>query len=400
MTFDLTRASAITKERYPADEVQRMSYKNRPLFAMLEKDESFTGELMKVPQQYGNPQNRSTKFSQAKAGTSSSSYEAFKIERVKNYSFASIDNETILATENDDGAFLRALESEMDGAFEAIANDLGQTVWGDGTHTIGVISAVNTTTKVITLVNESDSVNFEVGMSLEFSDDLTGTTVHSGAAQVSAVDRENGTVTYAGVVAGIAADDYIFPAGDKNSALSGVGAWIPYGSNRATALAASYWGVTRSTDPTRLGGWYKDFSTLPIEEALSKFVALLGREGGNPDVIFLNPMDWDELKRSLGSKVQYVNKMIAQVGFQGIQIVGYNGVLECYADRWVPYGYASVMQMNTWKLCSLGPVIRTFNTDGLLMLRSQTSDGVDIQINSYAQLKCNAVGYNGWVKIR
>lgn len=400
MTFDLTRASAILKERYPNEEVQRMSFKNRAFFAMVEKDENFTGELMKVPQQYGNPQNRSTKFSQAKAGTSSSSYEAFKIERVKNYSFASIDNETILATENDDGAFLRAAESEMDGAFESIANDLGQTIWGDGTHRIGQISAVNTTTKVITLTSEHDTVNFEKGMSLEFDAALTGTSVRSGACQITAVDRENATVTYTGVVSGIAANDYIFPAGDKNSALSGVGAWVPYGAGRATALAAAYWGVTRTVDSTRLGGWYKDYSTLPIEEALSKFVALLGREGADPDIVFLNPMDWDELKRSLGSKVQYVNKMIAQVGFQGIQIVGYNGVQEVYADRWVPYGYASVMQLNTWKLCSLGPVIRTFNTDGLLMLRSQTADGVDIQINSYSQLKCNAVGYNGWVKIR
>ena len=396
--FDLTRASAIVKERYPDDEIRRMSFKNRPFFAMVAKDESFTGELMKVPQQYGNPQNRSTKFSQAKAGTSSSSYEAFKIERVKNYSFASIDNETILATESDDGAFLKALESEMDGAFDAIANDLGQTIWGPGTHQIGQISSV--AANVITLVDENDSVNYEVGMNLDFSNVLTGTTVRSGSAAVSAVDRENGTVTYTGTVAGIAASDYIFPAGDKNSALSGVGAWCPYGSGRATALAASFWGVTRTVDPTRLGGWYQDYSSLPIEEALSKFVAILGREGANPDVIFLNPMDWDELKRSLGSKIQYVNKMIAQVGFQGIQIIGYNGVLEVYADRWVPYGYASVMQLDTWKLCSLGPVIRTFNTDGLLMLRSQTSDGVDIQINSYAQLKCRAVGWNGWVKLR
>jgi hypothetical protein len=398
MSFNLTRASAILKERYPNEEVQRMTFKNRPFFAMVEKDEGFNGELMKVPQQYGNPQNRSTKFSQAKAGTSSSSYEAFKIERVKNYSFASIDNETLLATEGDDGAFLTAMEGEMNGAYDALANDLGATIWGDGTHRIGQIGTV--TAGVITLSSEHDVVNFEVGMSLQFSANLTGTAVRAGAALVSAVDRENYEVTYTGSVTGIAADDYIFPAGDKNSALSGIGAWVPYGATRATALATSYWGVTRTTDSTRLGGWYKDYSTLPIEEALSKFVALLGREGANPDVIFLNPMDWDELKRSLGSKVQYVNKMIAQVGFQGIQIVGYNGVLEVYADRWVPYGYASVLQMNTWKLCSLGPVIRTFDSDGLLMLRSQTSDGVDIQINSYAQLKCNAVGWNGWVKLR
>ena len=399
MTFNLDRASAILKERYPLEEVMRMAYKNRPFFAMVGKDETFNGELMKVPQQYGNPQNRSTKFSQAKAGTSSSSYQAFKIERKKNYSFATIDNETLLATQGNDGAFLEAVESEMNGAYDALANDLGQTIWGDGTHKIGTISAVSA--GVITLTDENDTVNFEVGMALEFSDVLTGTAVRSGSAVITAIDRESAEVTYSGTVTGIAAADYIFPAGDKGDALSGVGAWIPYGSGRSTALAADFWGVTRSSyDSNRLGGWYKDYSTLPIEEALSKFVALLGREGASPDTIFLNPMDWDELKRSLGSKVQYVNKMIAQVGFQGIQIVGYNGVLEVYSDRWVPYGYASVTQMNTWKLCSLGPVIRTFDSDGLLMLRSQTSDGVDLQINSYAQLKCNAVGWNGWVKLR
>jgi len=396
--FNLTRASAVLKERYPEGEVQRLTFKNRPFYAMVSKREDFNGELMKVPQQYGNPQNRSTKFSQAKAGTSSSSYAAFKIERVKNYSFASIDNETLLATEGNDGAFLEAMESEMNGAYEALANDLGQTIIGDGTHAIGQIGSV--TAGVITLSSEHDVVNFEVGMSLDFHDTLTGTTVRAGSAIVTAVDRENYQVTYSGSVTGIAAADYIFPAGDKNSALSGLGAWVPYGSTRATKLGSAFWGVTRTTDSTRLGGWYKDYSTLPIEEALSKFVALLGREGADPDVIMLNPMDWDELKRSLGSKVQYVNKMIAQVGFQGIQIVGYNGVVEVYADRNIPYGYAAVLQMNTWELASLGPAIRTFDSDGLLMLRSQTSDGVDIQINSYAQLKCNAVGYNGWVKLR
>ena len=398
MTFNLTRASAILKERYPDEEVKRMTYTNRPFFAMLEKDEEFNGEQMKVPQKYGNPQNRSTKFSQAKAGVSSSNYEAFIITRAKNYSFASIDNETLLATEGNDGAFLRAAESEMDGAYDSLANDLGFLVLGDGTHKIGTISSV--AAGVITLTDANDTVNFEVGMVLETSSTLTGTAVNSGQGTVTAVDRDGGEVTYSGTIAGIAANDYIFPAGDKGSGIKGLGAWVPYGSGRATALAASFFGVTRTTDETRLGGWYKDYSTLPIEEALSKGMALLGREGAMPDTIFLNPMDWDELKRSLGSKVQYVNRTVAQVGFSGIQIIGYNGVCEVYADRWVPYGYGTILQMNTWKLSSLGAPIRTFDSDGLLSLRSQTSDGIDIQLFSYAQLRCNAVGYNMWVKLR
>lgn len=397
MSLNIDRASAFLKEMYPADVVQNMTYEDRPFYAMLNKDENFYGELRKVPLQYGNTNNRSTSFTVAKAGNGYIRTAGFNVERVSNYSFASIDNETILATESNDGAFMQAMERSMKGAFDSLANSLGFGVIADGSYKIGQRSSVSA--GVMTLTDDNDVVNFEVGTEFQACATLSGGTVRTGYSTVTAVDREAGEVTFTGTITGFADDDYIYPRGDYDAGISGAGAWIPYGTGRSTALAAAFNGVTRSADETRLGGWYKDYSTLPIEEALVKFVTLLTREGSKPDCIFVNPMKWADLALALGSKVQYIDTMIAGVSFEGIRIHGPKGIVKIYSDRWIPYDYALVTQMNTWTLASLGPAIRVFDTDGLRVLRSQTIDGVDIQLCSYAQVENNAPGYSGWVKL-
>ena len=397
MTLNQTRAEAILKEMYPDKEVKSLTYKDRPHYAMLPKDETFFGDLRKVPLQYGNVNNRSTNFAVAKAGNGYNRYTAFKTERVKNYSFASIENETILSTANDDGAFINALEGTMNGAFDSLANSLAFACLSDGSYKIGQRSSVSGS--VITLSDANDTVNFEVGMEIEASATLSGGSIRSGYITITKVDREAGELTFSGTIVSFADNDYLYPRGDYGAAISGAGAWVPYGSGRATALAATFFGVDRTLDETRLGGWYKDYSTLPIEEALVKFVTILCREGATPDCIFLNPVKWSELVLSLGSKVQYINTKVAEVGFEGVMIHGPKGAVKVYGDRWIPYDYAHVAQMDTWRLASLGAPIRLFDTDGLRILRSQTVDGVDIQINSYSQVECKAPGYNGWVKL-
>lgn len=396
MTFNISRAEPILKEMYPTDVVKNLTYKNRPFYAMLPKDENFVGELRKVSMQYGNVQNRSTNFAIAKSQNQYNRYEDFKTTRVANYSMATVTNETILATQNDDGAFIDALEREMKGAFNSLANSLAYSVIADGSYKIG--RRDSDAASVTTLTDARDIVNFEVGMELEASDTTTGSTVRSGFITVTAVDREAGTFTYSGSISGYADNDYLYPRGDKGAAISGAAAWVPY-EDRSTKLAASFFGVTRNVDSTRLGGWYLDRSTYSIEEALLESIVVLDREGATPDCIFLNPLKWKDLVNSLGSKVQYIKTTIADVAFEGVLIHGPQGPVKVYSDRWIPYAYSLTAQMDTWKLASLGPAIRVFDTDGLRVLRSQTVDGVDIQLNSYAQLENHAPGYNMWTKL-
>jgi len=392
--------AALTKTRWTPQKIQEIVYKSSPFMAMLRKDTNFVGDSEKIPVIYNDNQNVSSTFATGLAGTSSVQSIAFLLTRKKKYGFGFIDNETMLLAESNEGAFLRAYETEMKSMLRSITNDVRYGIVSGGSGARGQISADTGT--VITLTNVRDVVKFNNNMVLQASATKTGGAVRAGSIVISAVDREAGTITYTGTITGLATSDYLYRSGDYDREISGLDAWIPY-DDRAAQLAASFFGVTRSTDATRLGGWAKDYSSLPIEEALIDAAALLADEGSNPDVALLNPLDYSALQKALGAKVQYVQTevaMDARISFQGIVVEGPTGPIRVYAERYVPRGRMFVIQLDTWTLKSLGEPVRVFDGDGLQALRSPTADGIDLRLTGYMNLACHAPGFNGQFAIQ
>ena len=402
MALDLVSFSAALKQHYPDYKIENLVYQSNPFMALVPKYEQFGGEVMKMPLIYGNPQNRSASFSTANAQSSTSALKAFLLTRNADYSIAEISNEVILASEGDANAFLRAATVEIDGALQSLGRSVATKLYRSGSGSIGKAATVTGTGTIITLAVVDDVVNFEVGMTLQASTTDGGGSLRSGSAVVSAVDRINGVVTLASAgITGLTANDFIFVAGDYDLAIKGMDAWLPY-ADRSTKLSASFFGVTRSADATRLGGLVYDGTALPIEEALINSLALVGREGGNPDYVFMNFADWSNLVKALGSKVQYVDvKAGAEgaVGFTGIMVNGPRGVVKVIPDMNCPKGDAYVVQLNTWQLASLKKAVNLFDTDGLRMLRSSSADSLQIRCFSYAQLGCTAPGFNMHLKL-
>jgi hypothetical protein len=89
--------------------------------------EDFGGRNLPIPTIWGNPQNRSATFATGQALTSSTSTSAFLLTRVKDYSFATIDNETLEASKGDANAFLEAATTEIDGAINTLSLALALT---------------------------------------------------------------------------------------------------------------------------------------------------------------------------------------------------------------------------------------------------------------------------------
>jgi len=402
MGLDLVSFSAALKQHYPDWKVENLVYQSNPFMALVPKYEQFGGEVLKMPLIYGNPQNRSASFSTANSGTSSSSLKAFLLTRNSDYSIAEISNEVILASEGDANAFLRAATVEIDGALHALGRSVATKLFRSGSGSIGKVASYTALTKTIVLTVPEDIVNFEVGMVLQGSTADGGGSTKAGTSKVVTVDRIAGSFTVdADLTGNWAASDFVFVAGDYDNAIKGLGAWLPYES-RATKLAASFFGVTRSADATRLGGLVLDGTALPIEEALISALALVGREGGNPDYAFMNFADWSNLVKALGSKVQYTTVKAGvdgMIGFQGIMVNGPRGTVTVVPDVNCQKGDVYIVQMNTWQLASLKKVVNLFDTDGLRMLRSSSADSLQIRCFSYAQLGCTAPGYNMHLKI-
>lgn len=404
MSLDLTTFDAALKQHYTDEMVQNLVYKDNPLFALMPKYEAFGGRNLPIPLIYGNPQGRSKTFTnaQTRGAATSSQLVDFLLTRVKDYSIATIDNETLEASKGNANAFMEAATTEIDGAIQALTRSIAKNIYGDSSASLAQVSAEPSVagTTVVTLKSAGDVTNFEVGMDIVIWSAKTGGSQRiydTGVsnALISAVDRSAGTITINTAYTAngtIAADDFIFVNGDRGLGLSGLEGWIP-----ATAPTSgdSFFGVDRSSDVTRLAGVRYDGSSDPIEEALIEGASRVAREGGKVDHCFLSYAKFSELEKSLGSKVQYVDlKMNAQIGFRGITINGPRGPISVIPDQNCPDSTGWMLQLNMWKLYSLGKAVRVIDTDGLQMLRQATSDGVETRYGFYGNVGTRAPGFN------
>lgn len=381
-----------------------MVYQSNPFFALVPKMESFGGRNLPLPIVYGNPQGRSKTFTnaQTRGAATSTLVTDFLLTRVKDYSIATIDNETLEASKGDANAFMEAATTEIDGAINSLTRSLAINAYRTSAVAYGQTLAEpteNASTFNVTLKNTGDITNFEVGQVVVMYAALSGgSALHSDGTDdewaVAAVDRNDGVLTLTGTYnssGNITADAYIFVEGDRGLGLSGLEDWIPSSDPSATL----FFGVDRSVDVTRLGGLRLSGTSAPIEEVLIEGDSKVGREGFQLDHYFLPFAKLSELKKSLGTKVQYVDMAAnARVSFRGVMVDGNKGTIKVVPDQNCPGNRIFGLTLKYWKMYSLGKAVRVIDTDGLQMLRMASSDGVEVRYGSYSQLGCRAPGAN------
>jgi hypothetical protein len=396
--LNLTAMNAALKELYDGQVVENLVYADNPFLALVPKKTDFGGKYKPVPIITGVSQGRSATFSNAQGNQSPVQIQSFLLTRVSDYSLATIDNQTMLASRTDKMSFLEGAKLVVDGAFRSITNSLASALFRSGTGSIGVISSI--TSGVIQLSNVADVVQFEVNQTLQ-ANATDGGTPRAALGYVIAVNRSLGTVTVsasalggaAGTPSGWAAADFLLVQGDVNAKVKGLAAWLP---DASPTSGDSFFGVDRSQDVTRLAGIRYDGSAQSIEESLIDSSSLLAREGGKPDVCITNFATYAALEKSLGSKVQYVDmKGPAEIAFRGIMVNGANSMIKVFPDRNCQAQKGYLLQMNTWTLNSLGesPQILRYG-DGLEMLRVSNADAGEVRIGYYANLASNAPGWN------
>lgn len=394
--------NAALKELYDGQVVENLVYADNPFLAMVPKGTDFGGKYKPIPIITGVSQGRSATFTNAQGNQTPVQIESFLLTRFSDYSIATIDNQTMLASATDKMTFIEGAKLVIDGAIRSCTNSLASKLFRSGTGTIGKITTI--TSGVIVLDNANDVVQFEVGMTLQ-ANATDGGTPRAALGYVIAVNRSGGTVTVsdtavggtAGTPSGWTVADFLLVQGDNNLALSGLIAWLPTSAPAAT----SFYGVDRSVDTTRLGGVRYDGSAQSIEEALIDGSSLLAREGGKPESCITNFASYSALEKALGAKVQYIDlKGPADIAFRGIMVNGAASMIKVFPDRNCQPNRAYLLQMNTWKLEGLGdcPQILRYG-DGLEMLRVYNADAGEVRVGYYANLRTNAPGWNANVTL-
>lgn len=394
-SLDLTSFASALKVHYTPQRVENMVYKDNPLTAMLPKYEQFGGKNLPIPIRIGIPQGRAATFATAQANKTASIYKDFVLTRVSDYALASIQNETLEASKGDVNAFVEAATSEIDGAIQSATRSMSIALYRSKSGSVGAVASFTSTT--ITLADPEAVTNFEVNQVIVASATDGGGSVRSGVMPITAVNRDTGVLTLdTTAVSALANNDFLFVQGDYDLKISGLLSWLPSTAPSATA----FFSVDRSVDVTRLGGIRFDASAMPIEEGLISAASRAARESGKPDYCFMSYSKYSDLEKALGSKVQYIDmKVNPEIGFRGILINGPRGPIKVVPDQNCPSDRAFMLQLDTWKLYSLGKAPKILDSDGMKMLRESTADAVEVRVGYYAQLGCDAPGWNVNVKL-
>lgn len=414
----------ILKELYDNQKVQWLTYKDNPFLAMIKKEEKFPGKYYPVPVVYGLSQGASATFASAFNNQTSPLVAEFLITRVADFSLATIDGQLLAAAQTDPGAFIDGAELMIDAAFQTAVNRLAVAMFRNGAGTIGQIGITITGSSpnyLLTLSNPDDAVNFEVGQVLMSVQNVDGSgTAPSATASINAINRSSGVLTLTSSDATLATDwpanYYLAVQGDlpttsnnnfqpsgsttTNSLLklAGLAAWLPIAGPGGSD---SFFGVNRNLDTQRLAGVTFDGSALSLEEALLQGTGRIALNGGRVDTGICSYATYTALITSLGSKVQYIDEKIGEIGFRGVQVNGANTVMSIFPDRSCPDGVIYCLEMDSWCLRSQNPAPHILKyMDEIEILRVPGVDAAELRVGGYMNMYTNKPGHNGVIKVQ
>lgn len=371
-TLSISDLAAPLKELYPDGMDESLIMKDHVLLPMLQRRRDFGGRQLHIPLRIGKPNSVSHDFAQAQTNASESVYKGFDVTRVNDYGVATIDGEAVDAGKMGDATiFVDALEAETTGALSSLGDKLAKEAYRSTSGSRGRVGTG--TASPITLANVEDIYFWEVGMVIAANDSDDATTPRSGTGVITAINEDTASITFTGTITSLAVGDYLFhTSGDMGAAAAGLGAWVPSSAPSAT----TFFGVDRSTQPTRLGGIRFDASTYAAEEVFIKARARCARSNCRPDYWFINPTDLANFATALTAQKSIVNSNEYDMGFDVLTAYG----VKLLEDADCPRGEAWGVSMDHFGWATMGDAPRVINEDGLELLRAGTSDAYELRV--------------------
>lgn len=309
-------------------------------------------------------------------------------------------------TKGDEGAFARALETEIKQGEKDMKNDMSRQVFGQvatvnsvatTTGVIGTLSTDPGTGTTLTFANEDESVmrHFFVGMLVAVINPSDGAIrTGSSAIEVTAVSKSARTLTVSAALnAAIASGDFVV----KSSSDGGTGLGKELSGLRYLIGSADYAGITVSSNPVwaanAAGSTTTGVSEVLFEEA-SEVVETDG-DGSTPDFFIVEHVQRRKLASLLQAQKRYDGKdMTLTSGWKGLAIA--QGAL--FADRYCPttYGFG-LTKAEIQKFVGLD--FEWDEDDGKVLYKAlDGSDAVEARFKGYVQLA--ATTRNSHVAIR
>jgi len=371
-------------------------YKASRFASMINSDTNFGSEGRYVNVTVGPTAGGSANFADALAAQDATKEIRFFVTHRKEYQVFSLQGDLIARSRGNANAMVEAVRQQADKARYAFARALARKLWGNGGGALGQLATTTVlTTNQLVLRSRTDIVGFEVGMQLEFALDDGSPASPAGRLgapdrlTVTAINRDTGTLTVSALlntVTGITTNAYVFRRGDYAQAMTGMRGWNPV---LAPTAGDSFFGLDRSTtDVTRVSGVRVNGGGKPKEETLIDGTAEAQINGITINQCFVNPLDYRDLVKELGSKreIQVTAKQ-AGVGFTALEVYGATGTIQIVSEVDVPRGAGWGVDTDQITLRTAGDCPMMLNEDGVgKLLRAYDDDAYQGRIGAYGNL--------------
>lgn len=414
------------KEIYSEAHTMSLAFVRNVLLGTLPKERS-GGDYFVQNIHTNAPGGSSATWAKAKVNGTASKMSKLNITRVSMFQRVGIDLHLLLSAKRTEESIVK-VTNEFDNGFKELAAKIERRLFRSSSGAIGkVASSTTVTSAVIYLTDKADAFNFQPGDKLNFCATESGSTVRSGGslsgiATVSSVDTDAGTVTTAGTnlssETGMAVADFIYQDGDYDACLAGLESWLPGDpSTRATKLATSFFGLTRSSNPQNLGGVFVNGATLggDINDVFIKLQAEMSKFGGVPDLVIMPVDAFADLQRIWKTTGQpYVNVQVSGTDrasngspiviskiAPGIKAQIGSFMVTIVPSRYCPSNRMYMLETGTWTLRYVGSKLPCFMLEEVEgeMLRLDTTGSTvpeaECYLAGYCNLGCEAPGRNG-----
>ncbi len=389
MALTSTLYDKLLKDWYTGDRLKSMLFKQFPLLEKIKKEKA-AGRQYIQPVLNGANVRRSASYSFVQNSiTEVAPAVAFAVPYQADYCTVAINGNTWRQSESDAGAFISAFKLVNDQAISAMRKSLALKLYRNGAGSVAQLGGSSTAATTQALTNRADAYNFEIG-------DITAMSLTDGGFTYTGLPAS----TTGAVIVGITDDGttaslvfstalnsaitdvtnaafvYLNSGDAQNAANTGVVCMglLGYSPASTISLTVSFYGVVRSGDPRRLRGGFVDNTTsAPVDEQIQQGITQLIALGGMPDAVFMNPFDVLNLQKVAGAKVVRQQGGSATIGFKSVLFTTASGDITVYSDPACPVGFAFVMEMDGWKLVSMGEPVGIRKQGDSTMVRTSTS---------------------------
>ena len=380
MGSTLSTFDAILKTQYLGP-IREQLNSSSVLYSRLEKNEdSVVGKNFTIPLHYGRNEGVGAR---AEGGTlptaGNQAYKECIVPMRYQYGRIQITGPTIKAARSNEGAFLRAVDSEMRGLERDMKSSMNRQAFGDGTGLLATVAASGSGTSTVVV---DSTAKLRVGMPIDIIVKTTGaaTAGLAGTAVASITDATTFTIT--GTLAGSPAATYgVYIAGSRNNEMMGLSGIV---SNTATLQSldvANYpwWKATVLAN----GGTNRAISDTLLQTAIDTLEA---NSSGMCTAMYTSFGVRRAYQALLTATKQLVNTQKLQGGYEAINYLGgSHGVIPMIADKDAPANKIFIVDEDELAIYRLAD-FDWMQEDGSILSRVSGVDAYEAVLYVYQEL--------------